>query len=159
METTRLLAAFSEHWRQLGYAEMTLDNYLRCVKRLPKPLDEVTLLDVSEAMARRRAEISPAALAYEVRAYPAFFGWLSEVLDKPNPAWGLQAPKVDEPPVKRVAVGDHQTMLATCDRRTSIGRGQPSATSPIATAPSTTRTMPANPSRGDEQDDVLHARP
>src|SRR4051794_15197032 len=114
METARLLAAFSEHWRQLGYAEMTLDNYLRCIRRLPEPLDEVTPLDLSEALQARRSTIGPTALAYVVRAFKAFYGWLSEALDKPNPARNLKTPKVDEPPVKSVAVGDHQRMVATC---------------------------------------------
>ena len=36
-ERDRLLLASAENWRQLGYAEMTLANYLRCVERFLIP--------------------------------------------------------------------------------------------------------------------------
>ncbi|HKA04514.1 MAG TPA: hypothetical protein VKD67_09295, partial [Acidimicrobiales bacterium] len=85
MERDRLLRAFAGHWRTLGYAEMTLDNYVRCIRRLPDPLDAVTPLDLPEALQARRSEVGPAAPASEVRAYRTLYGWLSEALDKPNP--------------------------------------------------------------------------
>jgi hypothetical protein len=43
---------------------MTLDNYLRCVKRPRDPLDEIAALDLSEQLAKRRHEVGDAALAY-----------------------------------------------------------------------------------------------
>jgi hypothetical protein len=98
MDRERLLRPFAEHWRTLGYAEMTVDNYTRCIKRLPDPLDEVTPLDLAEMLAQRRTEIGTAALAYGVRSYRAFYGWLSESLDLPNPARNMKTPELDEPP-------------------------------------------------------------
>jgi site-specific recombinase XerD len=114
MERERLLRAFSEHWRTLGYAEMTLDNYLRCVKRLPDPLDEITTLDLTEQLAKRRHEVGDAALAYEVRAFKAFYSWLADTLEKPNPARNLKTPKVDEPPVRSISLEALRALLATC---------------------------------------------
>jgi site-specific recombinase XerD len=114
MDRERLLRAFSEHWRTLGYAEMTLDNYLRCVRRLPDPLDEITALDLTEQLANRRHEVGDAALAYEVRAFKAFYSWLSDALEQPNPARTLKTPRVDEPPVRSISLDEHRALLATC---------------------------------------------
>ena len=52
-----------------------------------------------------------------MRAFRAFYGWLSDSLDKPNPARNLKTPKVDEPPVRSVSLDDHRAMLATCDSK------------------------------------------
>jgi hypothetical protein len=114
MERERLLRAFSEHWRTLGYAEMTLNNYLRCVRRLPDPLDEIATLDLSEQLAKRRHEVGDAALAYEVRAFKAFYGWLSDALETPKPARSLKTARVDEPPVRSISLEEHRALMATC---------------------------------------------
>jgi site-specific recombinase XerD len=100
---------------------MTLYNYTKCIERLPDPLDAITPLDLTEMLGRRRNEVGAAALAYEVRAYRAFFGWLSEQLDQPNPASNLKTPKVDEPLVRSIALEEHRALLATCEN-TRLGR-------------------------------------
>jgi site-specific recombinase XerD len=117
MDTEQVLGAFAEHWRMLGYAEMTLDNYLRRVRRLDMPLDHVTALDLTGQLAIRRRKVGPAALAYEVRAFRAFFGWLADTFEIDNPARCLRTPKVDEPPIRSVSLTDHRAILATCGTR------------------------------------------
>jgi site-specific recombinase XerD len=109
----RLITAFLAHWGTLGHASDTGRMYARCLERLAVPFAEITPLDLTEHLARRRETVSPASIAIEVRAFRAFFAWYADVYETPNPARALRTPKVDEPPVTSVNETDYRTLLAT----------------------------------------------
>ncbi len=105
---------FQQHWRLLGHAPPTAANYVRCVRRLTVPLDEVTYDDLIEPPRRARRGATPNGLAIEVRAFRAFFRWFAEMTGAPNPAAKLRSVKVPETPVKSVSETEHRTLLAQC---------------------------------------------
>ncbi len=99
-----LLDEFAADWRLGNRSPLTLDGYLRTLRRVETCHSLPVDLPTAKAwLADRQPEVAPSTLHTYYRALKSFSRWYADAYDSDDLLFKLRYPKIDQPPPGRIA--------------------------------------------------------